>query len=138
MKIVAKLKFSTTTYTFRHGLSFDENAYNVDFEGRFPFNNPKVRNELLRFGDVPDEDKDEINPIFITNLQKVIHLITLSNVETIQSIINSIVTFPPVSAEITKHFHNDDEFVILLSQLPTNLIEKICNMVEASSNDILQ
>lgn len=137
LKIKAKLKFCATIYTLHHELSFDENAYVTDYEGKFPFNRTKLRKELMNSGDVPIFNEDEISAEQITNLQKAIHLISLSDVDTIQKVVNSIVTFTPVSEEINKKSHKEEEFVILLSQLPNQLINKICQIVLASSESVL-
>lgn len=133
LKIIAKVKFCSTTYTFHHELSFDNNAYNVDYEGRFPYHQTKLREELLNSGSVPIYNEDEISLGQVTNLQRAINLISVSDVDTIQKVINTIVTFPPVSEEIAKRRHQEDDIVILLSQIPNQLLNKICRLVEASS-----
>lgn len=134
LKIVGKLINSKTTYTFHHDLSFSENAYNSDFECKFPYHTEELRGELKETGLVPEYKETAKGLVDIKKLQKAINLISIADIETVQNVVNLIVSFPPVTDELKKRFHRDDDFVILLSQLPDQLIDKICKLVSSAQN----
>lgn len=132
LQVVGVLKGQPTTYTFHHEISFTDDAYVMDFNIDVPYHIESLRDELLKSGSVPIYDIEQDDIFDSDKLQKAIKRIPDSDVDTIQKMVQTIISFEPVKNEVSKRFHKDTDYVLLLSQLPNRILNKVCDIINSA------
>lgn len=131
LKIVCEFIACAGKFTIKHPLSFEDDAYAMDYRIQVPSHIPELRQffaDHLRLPPVVDEkviDEQQASLSWVSS-------VPLLDEDAVADIVRMIVFHPAVKNEIFKHPRHED-ILLALYQLPDDLLKEIGDFVERSS-----
>lgn len=127
-EIVCNLIDNAGNFKIIHDLSFEDDAYIVEYSAYIPYDNPKIRDFLIENSIIEDDidhDHEKLtlkkpNPSELAWTNK----IPLLNEEIVQNITNLILENSAVQKQVNR-YPRKETFVMTLSQLPDDLLSTI-------------
>lgn len=107
-----------------HDLSFNTEAYAIDYTIQVPYHIPRLKQRLLESGTRPESLEDLPVYKLDINLEKWADMIIKLDEDTLTKVVYKILSHTSVKRQITRH-PKDVPFVIDLYQLPGGLLDEI-------------
>lgn len=134
IKISCQLMFSMGKFLINHYLNFDAQEYDTDYEINVPLNNPRL-NKLM-----PDLLKSQLTPIPRTTVKgnnlAWIDKIRFLDEDIVTEVVQMIINHPVVRKEIKNYPLDKQDFKILSSALPDELLDAITVTLKPYFDDL--